>query len=84
MNLKDYMTSAGTLDRSKVTDVHLSGDGYMLVIEGKLYPVKSTPGLKVVIQNSGFVVHKLEFDELEEGGLIYDPKRKNFIEGREP
>lgn len=82
LNLNKYMTSAGTFDRSKVTDIHLSGDGYILVIEGRLFPVKNTPRLKTLIQNSGFVVNALVYEELEEGGLTYDLKRNNFVEGK--
>lgn len=84
LNLNDYMTSAGTFDRFKVSDVYASGEGYILIIEGKIYPVKNTPGLKAVIQNSGFVVTSLVYEELEEGGLTYDPKRLNFVEGNQP
>ena len=84
LNLNDYMTSAGTFDRSKVSEIFFSGDGYLLIVEGKLLPIKNTPGLKAVIQNSGFVVTSLVYEELEEGGLTYDPKRLNFVEGNQP
>lgn len=84
LNLSDYVTSGGIFDRSKVTDIHASGDGYILVIEGKLFPIKNTPGLKALIQNSGFIAPRLVYEDIEEGGLTYDPKRLNFVEGNQP